>query len=92
MKSDPFETFIVAHPEGSRIVARVDQVAQFGVFCELASDVTGLLLVPDFAVAGPKQFPEDYPKIGDVIDVTIAFINQEHRKIRLSQRSAAEGA
>ena len=83
---DAFLEFCDAHPEGTNVTARVTKVASFGVFCELAKDVEGLLPVTELAVVPrPTTFPEDYPSIGDELYVSIAYINRDGRKIRLGK-------
>ncbi len=83
---DAFLEYCDAHREGTNVPARVTNVASFGVFCELAKDVEGLLPVTDLAgVRRPTKFPEDFPSIGDELNVSIAYINRDERKIRLGK-------
>ena len=83
---DAFLEYCDAHPEGTNVTARVRKVASFGVFCELAKDVEGLLMVTDLpGVPRPTKFPEDYPSIGDELNVSIAYIDRDGRKIRLGK-------
>ncbi len=80
-----FDAFADNHPIGTKLRGRATTVREFGAFCELAEGVEGLLMVIDFDVPRPKTFPNDYPRIGDVIDVRADFMNREARKIRLTQ-------
>ena len=82
-----FQTFIADHPVGTKLRARVRGVRAFGAFCELADRVDGLLLVADFANAQrPLNYPADYPRPGEQIDVWIEKIITEEGKIKLTQR------
>ena len=67
-----WEQFKREHPPGSEITGTVRHVASFGVFVDLGVPFRALLLVPYIAPVGePKTYPDDYPKIGDVISVLI---------------------
>jgi len=82
-----FDEFVTDHPVGTAIRGRVTNVQPFGAFCQLAEGVEGLLEVIHFD-GRPRtmKFPDDYPRVGDLIDVTIAFINRKAHQIRLTQR------
>jgi ribosomal protein S1 len=82
--SDSFDRYASAHIEGSKVIARVTRLESFGAFCELAPGVSGLLTVAD--MHRRMQFPEDYPKVGESLEVFIAYINKRDRKIRLSEK------
>jgi small subunit ribosomal protein S1 len=74
MANDPptWEQFKREHPPGSEITGTVRQAAPFGVFVDLGVPFTALLEVPYIApVKKRKSYPEDYPKVGDVISVLI---------------------
>jgi len=85
-----FEAFAASHPVGTKLCARVANVRAFGAFCELADGVDGLLLVADFA-GGPRpmNYPDDYPRVGEQIDVWIEKIIADERKIKLTHRPPA---
>ena len=82
-----FEAFAASHPVGTKLRARVASVHAFGAFCELGDGTDGLLLVVDFAGGPrPRNYPDDYPRVGEQIDVWIERIISDERKIKLTQR------
>ena len=84
---ESFDRFVAEHPEGSKLRGRVTNVRPFGVFCELAPGIEGLLEVVDFeGRPQPMTFPDHYPRVGDALHVTIEYINHDARRIRLTQR------
>jgi hypothetical protein len=73
-----WEQFKQEHPPGSEVTGIVRQVAQFGVFVDLGVPFTALLLVPYIAPVGQrKSYPDDYPKVGDVISVLIRHFGDQ---------------
>lgn len=67
-----WEQFKRAHPPGSKVTGVVSRVEAFGAFIDLGVPFTALLLVPYIAPIGqPKKYPDDYPKVGDVISTIV---------------------
>ena len=80
MASTPpaWEQFKREHPPGSTMTGTVAHVARFGVFVDLGVPFTALLEVPNIApVEKRKSYPEDYPKVGDVITVVIGHYGDQ---------------
>ena len=90
--NDPlaFDAFADTHPIGTVVTGSVEDVREFGAFCQLAEGVQGLLMVVDFGDP-PKRFeyPGDYPRVGDFITATIVRIDRSQLLLRLSRRSGA---
>lgn len=67
-----WEEFKQEYPPGSEVTGTVRRAAPYGVFVDLGVPFTALLLVPYFAPVGRrKSFPEDYPKVGEVISALV---------------------
>jgi ribosomal protein S1 len=89
MQRDAFSQFVAGHPAGTKLRVRVTDVQPIGAFCELAPGVEGLLVAIDVE-GSPRRmtFPDDYPRVGDSLEVTIEYIDHEARDIWLTQRPA----
>lgn len=88
--NDPllFDAFVDGNPVGSTVAGHVVEIQQYGAFCELASGVIGLLLVVDFEDSPRRyNYPDDYPKVGDLVVLSIKFVNRDQRKIGLTRRA-----
>ncbi len=88
-----FDEFIASHPKGTVLPGRVTSVQPFGVFCELAAGVEGLLEVVEFEIGErTMEFPDSYPRVGDILEVAILHVNRSDRKIALTQRNICDTA
>lgn len=85
MSTDAFAAYVAEHPEGAVVSARVVEARPFGVFCELAPGVIGLLTVAEMKDLPRGRQADEHLSVGDSIEATIAYINHQVAKIRLSQ-------
>jgi ribosomal protein S1 len=70
--SPTWEQFKREHPPGSEVSGTVTHVAPYGAYIDLGVPFAALLLVPYIAPAGQrKSYPEDYPKVGEVVSALI---------------------
>lgn len=84
-----FEEYASQHSVGLSVCGPVLSVAPYGLYCELAQGVKGLLLVPDFIGDNPKTFPDDYPRAGEIIRATIKCILYDRLAVVLTQKPPA---
>jgi hypothetical protein len=67
-----WEQFKREHPAGSEVTGTVTRVEPYGAFVDLGLPFDALLLVPYIAPIGePKSYPQDYPKVGDIVTALI---------------------
>ena len=67
-----WEQFKRDHPPGSEVTGTVSHVAPYGAYVDLGVPFDALLLVPYIAPVGHrKTYPDDYPKVGDVISALV---------------------
>lgn len=85
VNTDAFAAYVAKHPEGAVVSARVVEAKPFGVFCELAPGVIGLLTVAEMKDLPRGRQADEHVSVGDSIEVAIAYINHQEAKIRLSQ-------
>jgi small subunit ribosomal protein S1 len=75
-------------PVGAPVKGMVIRVAQFGVFVDLAVGLDGLLRVPEMAGPGPKTV-DDYPQVGEPVDVRVLHHDDRNRQLVLIQKDLA---
>jgi small subunit ribosomal protein S1 len=80
---DPYARFLAAHPVGSLVEGKVTRIATFGAFLEVGEDVEGLAHVSQLAPGGVGS-PKEVVKIGQVLQVRVASVEPERRRIGLS--------
>ncbi len=59
------------HPIGTIVKGTVVSRDVYGCYIDLGVPFRALLLVPYFKPEGSKQFPEDYPKLEEELDLKI---------------------
>lgn len=82
----PFEAFVKNHNVGDKISARVVNKMPFGVLCEVAPKVTGLLHKSEFSW-NPNDNLMASLLIGDEVEVAILNIDKDKEKIGLSKKA-----
>ena len=86
LQPDPFEAYVKAHPPSSAVTGVVKNVADFGVFVELAPLVEGLLHISQWAREKVESL-ESAVKPGEEITAKIIKVDREKQKISLSRRA-----
>jgi small subunit ribosomal protein S1 len=86
LQPDPFVAFVKAHPQGSAVTGTVKNVADFGVFVELAPLVEGLLHISQWAREKVESL-ESAVKPGEEITAKIIKVDRDKQKISLSRRA-----
>lgn len=81
----PYEIFKETHSVSDVVKAKVSNKMPFGVLCELAPHVTGLLHKSEFSW-NPNDNLMAYLKLGDEIEVAIIKFDDEKGKISLSRK------
>jgi small subunit ribosomal protein S1 len=71
---------------GQVLRGTVTKVVPFGVFVRVADGVEGLMPFQELAV------PAEELQVGAEVLVAVASVNQEQRKLGLSQRGASAGS
>jgi small subunit ribosomal protein S1 len=91
LQPDAWESFFRSHEVGDLVRGRVQRVAAFGVFIELAPGVEALCHKSEIPPMPDRGAPTDSPlPIGDEYDFKIIKMNETEKKIGLSLRAVAE--
>lgn len=86
LKKSPIELFAEEHKVSDVINVKVVQKMPFGVICEVAENLTGLLHRSELSW-NPEDNSLAYIKIGDSIEVAIIDINKDKNKVSLSKKA-----
>lgn len=91
LQPDAWESFFRSHEIGDLVRGRVQRVAAFGVFVELAPGVEALCHKSEIPPMPDRTAPSDSPlPIGEEYDFKIIKMNETEKKIGLSLRAVAE--
>ena len=88
-ETDPWANINDLYKVGDVVKGKVTKIAAFGAFVELTNKIDGLIHISQIADRRIGK-PEDVLSEGQEVDAKIIDIDQEHKRISLSIRQAAE--
>jgi len=80
---DPWVEITRRYPEGSRVVAKVTNLTDYGCFAELEEGVEGLVHVSEMDWTNKNVHPSKVVNLGDEVEVMVLDIDEERRRISL---------
>ena len=80
---DPWVEITNRYPEGSRVMARVTNLTDYGCFAELEEGVEGLVHVSEMDWTNKNVHPSKVVQLGDEVEVMVLDIDEERRRISL---------
>jgi len=90
LTSDPWEGIEGHFPVESKHKAKVRAFTTFGVFCELAEGIDGLIHISDLSWSKKIKHPSEFCAIGDEIDVVVLELDKDNRRISLGHKQLEE--
>src|SRR5690554_8163343 len=81
---DPWVAVKARYPEGTRVMARVTNLTDYGCFAELEEGVEGLVHVSEMDWTNKNVHPSKIVQVGDEVEVMVLDIDEERRRISLS--------
>lgn len=90
LKPDPWENIEEKYPVGSRIVTKVRNFTNFGVFVEVEEGVDGLVNIKDLSWTKKIKHPNEFTKIGAELEVVVLDINKERHNLYLGHKQLTE--
>ena len=90
LKDDPWETIEEKYPVGSKHVAKVRNLTNFGVFVEIEEGVDGLIHISDLSWTKKIKHPSEFTQIGAQIDVNVLEIDKNNRRLSLGHKQLEE--
>jgi len=80
---DPWVAITRRYPEGTRTVAKVTNLTDYGCFAELEEGVEGLVHVSEMDWTNRNIHPSKVVQVGDEVEVMVLDIDEERRRISL---------
>ena len=90
LTSDPWDGIESRFPVGSKHTAKVRAFTTFGIFCELADGIDGLVHISDLSWSKKIKHPSEFCAIGDDLGVVVLELDREGRKISLGHKQVEE--
>ncbi|MBI2793669.1 MAG: 30S ribosomal protein S1 [Ignavibacteria bacterium] len=90
LEPDPWNDLTAKYPVSSVHKGVVRNLTNFGVFIELEPGVDGLVHISDLSWTKKIRHPGEFVKKGDVVDVIVLAIDNEHRRISLGHKQITE--
>ena len=83
LHEDPWLDIEEKYPVGTKLMAKVTKIVDFGAFIELEDGVEGLLHISDLTWEGKPKTVEEYVAVGDKMWVQVIELHKEDKKIKL---------
>lgn len=90
LTQDPWENIETQFPANSKHKAKVRAFTNFGVFCELAEGIDGLIHISDLSWSKKIKHPSEFCHINDELDVLVLELDKENRRISLGHKQVEE--
>ncbi|GGX90228.1 30S ribosomal protein S1 [Litchfieldella qijiaojingensis] len=80
---DPWVNIKDRYPEGTKVIAHVTNLTDYGCFAELEEGVEGLVHVSEMDWTNKNIHPSKVVQVGDEVEVMVLDIDEERRRISL---------
>ena len=80
---DPWVDIARRYPEGTRLLGKVTNIADYGCFVEIEEGVEGLVHVSEMDWTNKNIHPSKVVQLGDDIEVMVLDVDEERRRISL---------
>lgn len=90
LTQDPWENIETRFPVTSKHKAKVRAFTNFGVFCELAEGIDGLIHISDLSWSKKIKHPSEFCHIGDELEVVVLELDKDNRRISLGHKQIEE--
>jgi small subunit ribosomal protein S1 len=87
---DPWKNIAERYPIGSKHKATVKNMTNFGVFVEIEEGIDGLIHISDLSWSKKVNHPNEFTKVGEVLDVVVLELDEESRKLSLGHKQLEE--
>ena len=87
---DPWQNAAERYAIGTKHVATVKNMTNFGVFVELEDGIDGLIHISDLSWSKKVNHPNEFTKVGEKLDVVVLELDVENRKLSLGHKQLEE--
>ncbi|VFP79002.1 30S ribosomal protein S1 [Candidatus Erwinia haradaeae] len=83
MGEDPWVAISTRYPEGTQLIGRVTNLADYGCFVEVEEGVEGLVHISEMDWTNKNIHPSKIVNVSDTVEVMVLDIDEERRRISL---------
>ena len=83
LQEDPWASIKARYPNGSRVKAKITNLADYGCFASIEDGVEGLVHVSEMSWTNKNIHPSKVVQVGNEVDVMILDVDQGRRRISL---------
>jgi small subunit ribosomal protein S1 len=87
---DPWQHAAEKYAIGTKHVATVKNMTNFGVFVELEDGIDGLIHISDLSWSKKVNHPNEFTKVGEKLDVVVLELDVDNRKLSLGHKQLEE--
>ncbi|MBC8053274.1 MAG: 30S ribosomal protein S1 [Sphingobacteriaceae bacterium] len=87
---DPWKDIAARYTVGSQHKAAVKNMTNFGVFVEIEEGIDGLIHISDLSWSKKVNHPNEFTKVGEVLDVVVLELDEDNRKLSLGHKQLEE--
>ncbi len=91
-QDNPWDTVDIKYPVGAKIIGRVRNLTDFGVFIELEPGIDGLVHVSDITWAKKIKHPKDVLKKDQEVEAIVTSIDKRGQRLSLSMKDLTPSA
>ena len=90
LQAHPWDALAETTEVGSKVKGKVVNVADYGAFLEITQGVEGLIHVSEMSWSQHLRNPQDFLKVGDMIDAVVLTLDRSERKMSLGIKQLTE--
>ncbi len=90
LEADPWTDMAARFAKGSKVTAKITNIADYGAFAELGDGVEGLIHVSEMSWTRKSINPSKIVTVGDEVEVVVLDVDLEKRRISLGMKQASE--
>ena len=87
---DPWQQASEKYAIGTKHLATVKNMTNFGVFVELEDGIDGLIHISDLSWSKKVNHPNEFTKVGEKLDVVVLELDVDNRKLSLGHKQLEE--
>jgi len=87
---DPWQNAASRYAVGTKHIATVKNMTNFGVFVELEDGIDGLIHISDLSWSKKVNHPNEFTKVGEKLDVVVLELDVDNRKLSLGHKQLEE--
>ncbi|MBP6386294.1 MAG: 30S ribosomal protein S1 [Pseudarcicella sp.] len=90
LQAHPWEALAAETEIGTKVKGKIVNVADYGAFLEVLPGVEGLIHVSEMSWSQHLRNPQDFLKVGDMIEAVVLTLDRSERKMSLGIKQLTE--